>query len=102
VAPESEQATPGRAHIEILISTTRPELEEGRALGLEFRELSVHALIDTGASLTVINPQIASTCKLKLIGTRSQPWAVWQVGIRRMQQQFHFPGPTYQASTSFG
>jgi predicted aspartyl protease len=51
-------------HIEILISTTRPELEEGRAIGLEFRELSVHALIDTGASLTVINPQIASTCKL--------------------------------------
>jgi predicted aspartyl protease len=51
-------------HIEILISTTRLELEEGRAIGLEFRELSVHALIDTGASLTVINPQIASTCKL--------------------------------------
>jgi len=51
-------------HVEILISTTRPELEEGRAIGLEFRELSVHALIDTGASLTVINPQIASTCKL--------------------------------------
>ena len=51
-------------HIEILISTTRPELQEGQALGLEFRELSVHALIDTGASLTVINPQIATTCKL--------------------------------------
>jgi predicted aspartyl protease len=51
-------------HIEIRVSTTRPELEEGRALGLEFTELSVHALIDTGASLTVINPQIASTCKL--------------------------------------
>jgi predicted aspartyl protease len=51
-------------HIEILISTTRLEFEEGRAIGLEYRELSVHALIDTGASLTVINPQIASTCKL--------------------------------------
>lgn len=51
-------------HIEILISTTRPEFEEGRAIGLEFRELVVHALIDTGASLTVINPQIATTCKL--------------------------------------
>ena len=51
-------------HIEILISTTRLELEEGRAIGLEFRELTVHALIDTGASLTVINPQVASTCKL--------------------------------------
>ncbi|HEY3618520.1 MAG TPA: retropepsin-like aspartic protease [Candidatus Sulfotelmatobacter sp.] len=51
-------------HIEILISTTSPELEEGRAIGLEFSELRVHALIDTGASLTVINPQIASTCNL--------------------------------------
>jgi predicted aspartyl protease len=51
-------------HIEILISTTRPEIAEGRAIGLEYRELPVHALIDTGASLTVINPQIATTCKL--------------------------------------
>jgi hypothetical protein len=51
-------------HIEIIISTSRPELEEGRAIGLEFQELSVHALIDTGAALTVINPQIANTCKL--------------------------------------
>lgn len=51
-------------HVEILISTTRPELEEGQAIGLEYRQLQVHALIDTGASLTVINPQIARTCKL--------------------------------------
>lgn len=51
-------------HIEILISTTRPELDEGRAIGLEYQELRVHGLIDTGASLTVINPQIATTCKL--------------------------------------
>jgi len=51
-------------HLEIVISTTRPELDEGRAVGLEYRELKVHALIDTGASLTVINPQIATSCKL--------------------------------------
>lgn len=51
-------------HIQVLISTTRPELDEGRAIGLEFRELPIHALIDTGAALTVINPQIATTCKL--------------------------------------
>jgi len=50
--------------IDVLVSTTRPELEEGRAIGLEFRELPVKALIDTGAALTIINPQIASTCKL--------------------------------------
>jgi predicted aspartyl protease len=50
--------------IEIVVSTTRPELEEGRAIGLEYPELPMRALIDTGAALTIINPQIATTCKL--------------------------------------
>jgi hypothetical protein len=30
--------------------------------------MSVRALVDTGASLTIINPQIAATCKLKQTG----------------------------------
>src|SRR3989475_11215219 len=34
----------------------------------EFPELPVRALIDTGASLTIINPEIATTCKLKQTG----------------------------------
>src|SRR5229473_4234397 len=55
-------------HIAILISATRVEVEEGRSLGLEFPDLPVRALIDTGASLTIINPQIAATCKLKQTG----------------------------------
>jgi len=55
-------------HIAILISATRVEVEEGRSLGLEFPELPMRALIDTGASLTVINPEIAKTCKLKQTG----------------------------------
>jgi hypothetical protein len=55
-------------HVPILITTTRLETDEGRPLGLEFPELQVGALIDTGASLTVINPQIATTCKLKQTG----------------------------------
>ncbi len=55
-------------HLEILISATRLELQEGRAVGLEFKELTVGALIDTGASLTIINPEIAATCKLKQTG----------------------------------
>ncbi|HLZ43376.1 MAG TPA: hypothetical protein VKQ11_20580 [Candidatus Sulfotelmatobacter sp.] len=50
--------------IEIVIGTSRPELEEGRRIGLEYPELAIKALIDTGAALTVINPQIASTCRL--------------------------------------
>lgn len=52
-------------HIEIRISATRTEVQEGRAVGLEFPELTVRALIDTGAALTIINPQIATTCKLR-------------------------------------
>ena len=55
-------------HIGIVISATRLEVSEGRAAGLEFPELPVKALIDTGASLTIINPQIATTCKLKQTG----------------------------------
>ena len=49
--------------IDILISATRFELDEGRAVGLDFAEWPVRALIDTGASVTIINPQIAKTCK---------------------------------------
>jgi predicted aspartyl protease len=39
-------------------------LDEGRAIGLDFKVAPVKALIDTGAALTIINPQIAATCKL--------------------------------------
>ncbi|HWY21811.1 MAG TPA: retroviral-like aspartic protease family protein [Candidatus Acidoferrum sp.] len=55
-------------HLEILISATKLEVIEGRAIGLEYPDMSVRALIDTGASLTIINPQIATTCKLKQTG----------------------------------
>ena len=50
--------------IDILISAPLPEMDAGRAIGLDFQELRIKALIDTGAALTVINPQVASTCKL--------------------------------------
>jgi gag-polyprotein putative aspartyl protease len=55
-------------HLPVLISASRFELEEGRAVGLEFPELPVQALVDTGASITIINPEIATTCKLKQTG----------------------------------
>lgn len=55
-------------HIAVTVSATVWEVEEGRAVGLEYPTLPVRALIDTGASLTVINPQIAATCKLKQTG----------------------------------
>ena|SRR5215831_1188229 len=47
------------------VSATRAEIEEGKAVGLDFPELSVRALIDTGAALTIINPQIAVICRLR-------------------------------------
>lgn len=56
-------------HIEMLIGATRREVMEGRSVGLEFPEIPVHALIDTGASLTIINPEIAKTCKLRQTDT---------------------------------
>jgi hypothetical protein len=55
-------------HIRIVISATGVEVRDGRAVGLEYTEWPVRALIDTGASLTIINPQIAATCKLKQTG----------------------------------
>jgi predicted aspartyl protease len=78
-------------HIAILISATRLEVEEGRPLGLEFPELPVRALIDTGASLTVINPQIAFTCKLKQTGHQTINAVGGQAG------EF----PAYAAAISF-
>lgn len=55
-------------HLAIVISATTFEVREGRSAGLDFPEWPVRALIDTGASLTIINPQIAATCKLKQTG----------------------------------
>ena len=55
-------------HIGIVISATRREVTEGKAAGLELPEWAVRALIVTGASQTLINPQIAATCKLKQTG----------------------------------
>ena len=54
-------------HIAISISATKFELA-GQHLGFEFPVLSVRALIDTGASVTVINPEIAANCKLRYTG----------------------------------
>lgn len=56
-------------HIPILLSATRFEVEEGRAVGLEFPEWPIKALVDTGASVTIINPEIAKTCKLRWTGS---------------------------------
>lgn len=51
--------------IKIRISAAEDDVSEAESLGLEYRTLEVSALIDTAASRTVINPQVADTCKLK-------------------------------------
>jgi hypothetical protein len=56
-------------HINLLISATHFEIGEGRSLGLEFPELAVTALIDTGAPVTIVSPHIVETCKLRRTGT---------------------------------
>ena len=37
-------------------------------MGLQFPQIRIKALIDTGASITVINPEVARTCKLRQTG----------------------------------
>jgi len=55
--------------VRIIISAPREEIDEGRAVGLEYPDpINVVALVDTGASLTVINPELARSCKLRQTG----------------------------------
>lgn len=55
--------------LQVMVSHTKFELEEARSLGFEFPNLlPVHALIDTGASVTIVNPVLAKTFKLKPTG----------------------------------
>lgn len=54
--------------IRVNISAPRIDREEAETLGLEYPVLSVLCLIDTGASRTVINPQVAQTCRLRHTG----------------------------------
>jgi len=55
--------------IYIEVSAPSDEIRDGTAVGLEYpRPFGIRALIDTGASLTVVNPQVVTTCKLRHTG----------------------------------
>lgn len=55
--------------IRIVISAPQEEIEIGSAFAIQYPEpFSIFALIDTGASLTVINPELAQSCKLAQTG----------------------------------
>lgn len=56
-----------RIFIEISVSSS--DIKEGSPLGLEFpRPLGITAIIDTAASLTVVNPEVVERCKLRATG----------------------------------
>lgn len=81
----------------ISIGPPRFEIEEGRAVGLEYQPpFRVRALIDTGAGVTVINPQLAQTCKLRHTGYAE---IVAAGGSGRYQEHaaaIYFPGTDLQ------
>jgi len=55
--------------LKVLIGHTPDELEEAQSVGFEFPESRpFNALIDTGAAVTIINPQLAETYKLRYTG----------------------------------
>lgn len=55
--------------IRISISAPEEEIEIGRAFAIVYPDpLSIVALVDTGASLTVINPELVQSCRLSQTG----------------------------------
>lgn len=59
--------------IDVTIANPRDYIEAAASVGLEYNEtVTVKALIDTGASVTVINRKFAQHCKLALSSPRSE------------------------------
>jgi hypothetical protein len=59
-----DPADPGPC-IDVIILNSRDVIEAGRAIGLEYLQpRPMRALLDTGASVTVISKVFADTCKL--------------------------------------
>lgn len=59
-----DQADPGPC-IDVIILNSRDVIEAGRSIGLEYpAPRRMKALLDTGASVTVISKVFANTCKL--------------------------------------
>jgi hypothetical protein len=59
-----DQMDPGPC-IDVCITNSRDVIEAGRKLGFEYPEpRSIRALLDTGASITVVSKAFANYCKL--------------------------------------
>lgn len=65
--PSTLQKDGPRIFIEISASSS--DIKEGSPLGLEFPPpFGITAIIDTAASLTVVNPEVVEKCKLRATG----------------------------------
>jgi predicted aspartyl protease len=59
-----DQSDPGPC-IDVVLMNSRDVIERGRAIGLEYPEpIKLRALLDTGASVTVISKTFANHCRL--------------------------------------
>jgi predicted aspartyl protease len=78
--------------LRILLGHPEPDLEVARKAKAKIQPpLSIVGIIDTGSSITVINPQVASTCGLRQTGTV----LVAAVGAKPVSQ------PEFAASIKF-
>jgi predicted aspartyl protease len=59
----------GGLKIRVEVAWSRDEARVAESAGLTKEPITITALIDTGASVTVINPQVAVTCGLRRTGT---------------------------------
>ena len=59
-----ERGDPGPC-IDVIVTNSRDVIDAGRAIGLEYpAPIRMRALLDTGASVTVISKKFANYCKL--------------------------------------
>jgi predicted aspartyl protease len=59
----------GGLKLRVEIAASADDAKVAQSAGIPTRPLTITALIDTGASVTVINPQVALTCALRRTGT---------------------------------
>lgn len=75
------QTDPGPC-IDVAVMNSRDVIEAGRALGLEYpRPLTMRALLDTGASVTVISKTYAAYCKLFQTSARTEIAAIGTIHV---------------------
>jgi predicted aspartyl protease len=77
--------------LRINISAPQMHMREDELAGLEYGVLNVTALIDTGAARTVINPEVAETCRLRQTGN------IYMTAVASGPR----PYPEYAASIGF-